>query len=49
MTVTDRPASGHDEPLLRATGLSVMRGRRPVLHEIDLQLHAGELVLRLSL
>ncbi|MFZ0384287.1 MAG: ATP-binding cassette domain-containing protein [Solirubrobacteraceae bacterium] len=32
------------EPLLRTAGLTVARGSRTVLHQVDLQLHGGELV-----
>jgi ABC-type sulfate/molybdate transport systems ATPase subunit len=35
-------------PLLRATGLTVMRGTRTVLHDVDLQLRGGELVALLG-
>jgi ABC-type sulfate/molybdate transport systems ATPase subunit len=35
-------------PLLRATGLTVVRGARTVLHDIDLQLRGGELVALLG-
>jgi ABC-type sulfate/molybdate transport systems ATPase subunit len=37
-----------NEPLLAARGLAVARGRREVLHDIDLELHAGELVVLLG-
>jgi ABC-type sulfate/molybdate transport systems ATPase subunit len=36
------------EPLLRTAGLTVARGSRTVLHEVDLQLHGGELVALLG-
>ena len=35
-------------PLLRATGLTVVRGPRTVLHDVDLQLRGGELVALLG-
>ena len=36
------------DPLLRATGLTVARGPRTVLHDVDLQLRGGELVALLG-
>jgi len=40
--------AGTREPLLRTAGVSVARGARTVLHDLDLQLHAGELVALLG-
>jgi ABC-type sulfate/molybdate transport systems ATPase subunit len=51
MTVAQPPrarASDTREPLLRAAGLTVARGPRTVLHNIDLQLRSGELVALLG-
>jgi len=46
--LSDPPGTATRGPLLRAAGLSVARGPRTVLHELDLQLHAGELVALLG-
>jgi ABC-type sulfate/molybdate transport systems ATPase subunit len=51
MTVTQPtvpPGTDTREPLLRTAGLTVARGARTVLHEIDLQLRGGELVALLG-
>jgi ABC-type sulfate/molybdate transport systems ATPase subunit len=45
-TVTSRTDTR--EPLLRTAGLTVARGARTVLHDIDLQLRGGELVALLG-
>jgi ABC-type sulfate/molybdate transport systems ATPase subunit len=44
----DTPRVAAAEPLLRATGLTVARGRREVLHGLDLELAPGELVALLG-
>jgi ABC-type sulfate/molybdate transport systems ATPase subunit len=46
--LSDPPGITARAPLLRATGLTVARGDRTVLHEIDLQLRGGELVALLG-
>jgi ABC-type sulfate/molybdate transport systems ATPase subunit len=51
MTVARPPrtrAPDAGAPVLRTAGLSVARGASTVLHELDLQLHAGELVALLG-
>jgi ABC-type sulfate/molybdate transport systems ATPase subunit len=45
---TGTPAIATGEPLLRASSLTVMRGRREVLHDIELELRPGELVALLG-
>jgi ABC-type sulfate/molybdate transport systems ATPase subunit len=45
---TDTPPLATAEPLLRATGVTVARGRRQVLQDLDLELRAGELVALLG-
>jgi ABC-type sulfate/molybdate transport systems ATPase subunit len=46
--LSDPPGAVARGPLLRATGLSVVRGPRTVLHDVDLELRAGELVALLG-
>jgi ABC-type sulfate/molybdate transport systems ATPase subunit len=46
--LTETSAVGSAEPLLRASSLTVMRGRREVVHDVDLALRAGELVALLG-
>jgi ABC-type sulfate/molybdate transport systems ATPase subunit len=45
---TDTPRIATAEPLLRAAGLTVVRGQREVLHGLDLELVGGELVALLG-
>ena len=46
--LSDPPATVASGPLLRATGLSVVRDTSTVLRDVDLQLRAGELVALLG-
>jgi ABC-type sulfate/molybdate transport systems ATPase subunit len=46
--LSDPPATAARDPLLRAIGLTVARGPRTVLHDIDLQLRSGEVVALLG-
>jgi ABC-type sulfate/molybdate transport systems ATPase subunit len=46
--LSDVPETVTRDPLLRATGLTVTRGPRTVLHDVDLQLRGGELVALLG-
>jgi ABC-type sulfate/molybdate transport systems ATPase subunit len=45
---TQARATDTRDPLLRTAGLTVARGRRTVLHDVDLRLHGGELVALLG-
>jgi ABC-type sulfate/molybdate transport systems ATPase subunit len=45
---TRAQATDTRDPLLRTAGLAVARGRRTVLHDVDLRLHGGELVALLG-
>jgi ABC-type glutathione transport system ATPase component len=44
----DQPGTATRDPRLRATGLTVARGSRTVLHDVDLELRGGELVALLG-
>jgi ABC-type sulfate/molybdate transport systems ATPase subunit len=44
----DPPGTATRDPRLRATGLTVARGSRTVLHDVDLELRGGELVALLG-
>lgn len=46
--LSDPPETVTDNPLLAATGLTVARGPRTVLRDVDLQLRGGELVALLG-
>jgi ABC-type sulfate/molybdate transport systems ATPase subunit len=46
--LSDPPGNVTRGPLLRASGLTVARGPRTVLHDVDLQLRGGELVALLG-
>jgi ABC-type sulfate/molybdate transport systems ATPase subunit len=47
-SLSDPPGTAARGPLLRATGLTVARGPRTVLRDVDLQLRGGELVALLG-
>jgi ABC-type sulfate/molybdate transport systems ATPase subunit len=46
--LSDPPGTATRGPRLRATGLTVARGARTVLRDVDLELHGGELVALLG-